>query len=191
MSTTLLLVASAIFLVAFVDYNFGFVTGKNTPAFAAWAVFSLITFVNCWTYLDWTTNWINVAVLFTDFFICTATATIVLVKKKGKVEVDKRDKEIVLASLTTLLFCVVFRVPKIGNLLNQVPYTLAFIPTYRNAIRDSRQEPTRPWALWTLAFVMNIVALKLNPETQSMDYVTPVVCLVHHAALTALSLRKH
>jgi len=189
-SSALLLAASAIFLIAFVMYNRGILRGKNTPAFAAWSVFSLITLVNCVTYLQFTKSWVNVAVLFTDFVICAGTTLIVLVHLRGKVCVDQTDKAIVLVSLSAVLLWTVFNTAIGGNLLNQVAYTLTFIPTYRNVLRNPNDEPTLPWALWTMAFVLNIIALALQPQAQPIDYVSPVVCLMHHVAITLLSRRR-
>ncbi len=189
-ATVLLLLASATFLVAFWMYNKGVILGKNLPAFAAWGLFSLITLINCLTYLTWTASIINIAVLLTDFVICVGTTLIVLVRLGGRVQMDEGDKWITFVSLVAVLLWVLYRTAAGGNLINQIAYCLAFIPTYRNVLRDSRNEPTKPWLLWTIAFVMNVIALTLQPKTQLMDYVSPIICFVHHAAITTLSLRK-
>ncbi len=189
-ATALFLSASATFLVAFWIYNEGVILGKNLPAFAAWGLFSLITLINSLTYLSWTANFVNVAVLLTDFVVCVGTTLVVLIRLKGHVHVDEKDKWITLVSLIAVLLWVLYRTAAGGNLINQIAYCLAFIPTYRNVLRDPRNEPTRPWLLWTLAFVLNIIALTLQPKTQLMDYVSPMICLAHHTAITALSLRK-
>jgi hypothetical protein len=115
---------------------------------------------------------------------------IILIRLKGKVHIDLKDKLIALVSIIAIAIWMMYRTAAIGNLINQVAYTLAFVPNYRNVLRDSRNEPTKPWLLWTIAFVLNIIALSLQPKTQSMDYVSPVICLVHHAAMTTLSMRK-
>ena len=190
MSAALLLSASAVFLIAFVMYNKGVLTGKTLPAFTSWSLFSLITFVNGATYLDLTASWVNTVVLFTDCFTCTVTMIIVLIRLKCKVVVDETDKRIALISLIAVLLWVVSNSAWQGNLLNQVAYTLAFIPTYRNVLKDAKNEPTKPWLMWTFAFVLDIVALKLQPTTQVMDYVSPVICLVYHGGVMVLSLRK-
>ena len=190
MSSFLLILASAVFLIAFVDYNKGVLTGKNTPAFAAWAVFSVITFVNGVTYLDWTARWINTAVIFTDCIVCIGTATIILVRLRGRVSIDRTDKQIMLISLVAVALWIVFRAAATGNILNQVAYNLAFIPNYRNVWRNPENEPALPWALWTGAFVLNVQALMLQEATQPMDYVAPVICLVHHLVMTLLTMRK-
>lgn len=190
MSTLLLLAGSAMFLIAFWIYNKGVITGKNLPAFAAWAVFSLITFVNCLTYLSWTASFINIAVLLTDFVVCVGTTVAILIRLKGRVRLDNTDKLIMLISLVAVGIWVMFKAAAAGNLFNQAAYTITFLPIYRNALRNPRNEPTMPWFLWTIAFVLNLVALWLQPTTQAMDYVSPAVCLVHHAAITVLSLRK-
>jgi hypothetical protein len=189
-STFLLLLASAIFLVAFVDYNKGVLAGKNIPAFAAWAVFSIITLVNGVTYLDWTAQWINTAVIFTDCIVCIGTTVAILIRLKGRVSVDRTDKQIVCISLIAIVLWVVFHAAAAGNLLNQIAYTLAFVPNYRNVWRNPSDEPTRPWGIWTMAFVLNLGALMFQPKTQTMDYVTPSVCLFHHLVMTVLSKRK-
>jgi len=164
--------------------------GKNTPAFTAWAVFSVITFVNCLTYLSWTATWLNISLLFTDFVICFFTSIFILIRLKWKVRIDWKDGLVIALSLATLLLCVVYNAAVYGNLFNQIPYCIAFIPTYRNVWHNPRNEPTRVWFMWTIAFVLNIVALIIQPTTQIMDYVSPVVCLVHHIAVTILSIRK-
>lgn len=189
MSTLLLLSASAIFLIAFVMYNKGVLAGKNTPAFAAWGLFSVITAVNCVTYLAWTESWINIAVLFTDFIVCVGTAIIILIRLRWRVKVDWQDGTIALISIIAIVLWKVLGA-ETGNWFNQVAYTTAFFPNYRNVWRNPQDEPTKPWLLWTIAFVLNIIALALKQNTQPMDYVSPVICLVYHALMTVLSLRK-
>ena len=164
--------------------------GKNTPAFTAWAVFSVITFVNCLTYLGWTATWINIMLLFTDFIICFFTSIFILIRIGWKVHIDWKDKLVVAISLAAILLWVIYNAAAYGNLFNQIAYSVAFIPTYRNVWNNPRNEPTRVWFVWTIAFVLNIVALVIQPTTQTMDYVSPVVCLVHHVAVTILSMRK-
>ncbi|MEK7608350.1 MAG: hypothetical protein AAB495_02130 [Patescibacteria group bacterium] len=133
----------------------------------------------------------NVVVLLTDFIICIGVSVTVIVSLKGRVRVDQKDKVIVLISLIAVLLWTIFKTAVGGNLLNQVAYTLALIPTYRNVLRNPKDEPTLPWVLWTIAFVINIVALALQSQVNPMDYVSPVVCVIHHAAITVLSMRKH
>jgi hypothetical protein len=190
MSTLLLILGSAIFIIAFLMYNKGVIAGTNTPAFAAWALFSVIMLVNCLTYLDWTADWTNILVFGTDFVICVGTSIFILVKCQWKVSVDWKDKAIASVSLIAVMLWIAYNNAEAGNWLNQVAYSIAFIPTYRNVLRNPLDEPTKPWFLWTIAFVLNIIALAVDPKSQPMDYVTPAVCLVHHTALTALSLRK-
>jgi hypothetical protein len=170
-------------------YNKGVLTGLNTPAFAAWAVFSVITLVNCLTYLDWTAHWTNILLFATDFVICVGTSIAVLIKFRGVVQVDWKDKGIALISLAAVGLWIAYNA-EAGNWMNQVAYSLAFIPTYRNVLRSPSDEPTKPWLIWTVAFVLNIIALTIDPESQRMDYVTPSVCLAHHTIVTLLSLRK-
>lgn len=189
MSNLLLLSASAIFLVAFVMYNKGIITGANTPAFAAWGVFSLISAVNCATYLSWTENWINVAVLFSDFVVCTGTVLIVLIRRGLKVRVDWFDGIVALISVIAIVLWKLSDA-SVGNWFNQIAYSMAFIPTYRNAWRNPKDEPTKPWLLWAIAFAINIVALALRENSQPMDYVSPVICLIYHSIMVGLSLRQ-
>ncbi|MDZ4784509.1 MAG: hypothetical protein SGJ02_00375 [bacterium] len=188
--TILMLLACAIFLWAFWIYNKGVIFGHHTPAFTGWALFSIITFVNFRTYLDWTGEWINIVVFFTDFFICSATTLMILIRLKGKVRVDRGDIQIASVSLFAIVLWVIFQKAQIGNLINLVAYSLAFVPIYRNVLKDPRNEPTKPWATWAFAFLINIVVLKIQSVTTIMDYVSPIVYFIHHAAIGVLSLRK-
>jgi len=176
-------------VIAFVDYNWGMLQGKNMPAVAAWILFTLIQVVNTLMNLSFTVEWVTVLLLATDFLICAGTSVLILVRTQGKVSVDTRDKQIAILSVLAIVLWVVFQSSLVGVWLNQVAYCLAFIPTYRNAKRNPLNEPTRPWSFWTLAFVVDLVALSIRPTSVLLDFVAPSVCLVWHLAITVLSLR--
>lgn len=189
MSAILLLTACAIFLVAFWLY----ISGDSQPAFASWALWSVVVFVNVITYLDLTAHWIKAAVLFTDFVICTGVAGAMLIRARmagQKISVDETDKRIMLLSLVAVLLWRLFESPEGGNVLNQVAYVLAFIPNYRNAWARPFKEPLLPWVLWGFAFGLNVLSLPLDPASTGWDYVAPVICFVFNSGMAWAILHR-
>jgi len=185
-SNGLFLLASAIFLVAFWLYNRDFLRGGFVPAFAAWGVFTVITCVNSVTYLKVTASWMTIALFATDFFVCAGTSAIILYRTKFRVTVSVRDWLIALGSLLSIIPWIVFRKAAGGNLLNLIPYSIAWIPIHLNW----REEPTLPWLLDSIAFALNIAALAIQHDRHWVDYISPVVCLFHHSLITILSMRS-
>ena len=164
--------------------------GQNTPAFAGWALFALITIINVVMNLGFTTKRATVLLLATDFLTCVGTSVLIVVRTRGNVSIDKRDKQIGALSILAIVLWIVFRSSVVGVLLNQIAYSFAFWPTYRNVRRNPLDEPTWPWLTWTIAFVIDLVALGIDPTSVFLDYVTPSVCLAWHGFITVLSLRK-
>lgn len=193
MPTGLLLVASVIFLAAFIKYNKGVFVGTTAPVFATWVVFAVTTSVNVVTYSTWGTDWaerINTAVLFTDCLGCIATLVFIVVRRKAKLDVEVFDRAIMLISLIGLGLWCLLRTSKWGHILNLGAYSLAFVPTYRSVLKNPSAEPTKVWLMWSVSLFINIAALTLKPETQNMDYISPLVYLFHHSAMVLLSMRR-
>lgn len=189
MSTLLLVLGAALFFVAFVIYNWRTFKGEASPAFAAWAVFSVITFVNCLTYLSWS-RWENILVMGMDFVICVGTTLVMIIWRRDRLAIDWTDRGIVALSLVAMSIWLIFDAGFAGNMLNLVAYTITFIPTYRNVIHNPDHEPTGPWAMWTVAFGLNLAALPLQSGTTWVDYIAPGLFTLHHLAITLLSLRQ-
>ncbi|MEX2052782.1 MAG: hypothetical protein WD898_00985 [Candidatus Paceibacterota bacterium] len=190
MSTFLIVVASLIFIIAFIDYNRSMFKGKSMPVFTGWALFTIITIVNVVINLSFTAKWTTTLLLATDWLICTGTSALIIMWMKGNVSIDKRDKQVAVISALAVMLWIAFKNRAVGVWLNQIAYSLAFIPTFRNVRRNPSDEPTRPWLVWTFAFILDIVALKLDLTSVGLDFVAPSVCLVWHATVTLLSLRK-
>jgi hypothetical protein len=191
-NTLLLLLACAIFMIAFVDYNKGVLAGDVTPVFPPWAIFSVVTSVNVATNLGLLAkgNGLDVALFATDFIVCVGTMIFILIRLNWKVSLSRDDKGIILLSAIAIVLWIIFRSATVGVLLNQIAYSLAWIPLYKNVWKEPKNEPTRAWSVFAFAFMLNIVALEIQPTTKMMDYVTPVVCLFHHAAIAGLSCRR-
>ena len=185
----LILAASALILVAFVQYNHGIFTGKNSPAIVSWALFSFITILNGLTFLGVSSNWVLSMAVFTDAFICVATLLFALFHKNKNLEFDPIDTW---AFILGLVAIIAWRVSSVtyGNWIVQVAYIIAFVPSYRNAWKNPANEPLIPWLIWTVAFTLNILAVGLSPVLTVTMFVTPVVDLANHVAMSLLALRK-
>ncbi|MDD5068458.1 MAG: hypothetical protein PHN89_02560, partial [Candidatus Pacebacteria bacterium] len=57
-------------------------------------------------------------------------------------------------------------------------------------LKNPSAEPTKVWLMWSVSLFINIAALTLKPETQNMDYISPLVYLFHHSAMVLLSMRR-
>ena len=183
------LTASALILIGFVIYNQGMLAGKNSPAIVSWALFSFIAILNGLTFLGISNNWVLSIAVFTDAFVCTSTLFLALFRKNKNLEIDPIDKW---AFVIGLIAIVVWRLSSVvyGNWIVQIAYVIAFIPSYRNAWKDPADEPKLPWLIWTLAFLLNIFAVALNPFVTALIFITPAVDLVNHSVISLLSLRK-
>lgn len=190
MATVLTLVASAIFLIAFVMYNKDMLAGKTSPSIVSWALFSFITAINSSSYLVMSGDWVKTVVAFTDCFICLITVTIALFRKGDRSKLDLPDKLILAVGVLSLGVWWMFHSAMYANLILQGCYIFAFYPTYRNVMKNPRNEPAIPWLLWAFAFVLSIVVVILRWERHPADFANPIMCLVQHAAIGLLALRK-
>ncbi|HUC01815.1 MAG TPA: hypothetical protein VMA75_02840 [Candidatus Paceibacterota bacterium] len=190
MATVLTLVASVIFLIAFVMYNKDMLAGKTSPSIVSWALFSFITVINSSSYLVMSGDWVKTVVAFTDCFICLVTLTILLLRKGRGSKLDLPDKLILVVGALSLGAWWMFHSAMYANLILQGCYILGFLPTYRNVMKDSRNEPAAPWLIWAFAFVLSIVVVILRWEGHPADLANPIMCFVQHAAIGLLALRK-
>lgn len=189
MSNYLMLTASALFLIAFVMYNKGMLAGKNNPAIVAWALFSFITLVSGFTYLKMSGSWVLTVVVFTDCVVCVMTTLVALFRRNRNLTIDPVDRWAFGIGLAAILVWQLSSATY-ANWTVQIAYSVAFVPNYRNVWGNPRNEPTVPWVIWTVAFVLNIVVIAADPAATSAQLVTPVVCLGHHGAMSLLTLRK-
>jgi hypothetical protein len=184
-----MLSACALFMIAFVMYNKDLLAGKSNTPIAAWALFSFITLINGCTYLKMGGSWVTAVLVFTGCFICVSTAVILVLRKNRDLSFSRLDVCVVLCGTVAIIIWQLSSATY-GNWFNQIAYALSFTPIFRNAWKNPGNEPTRPWAIWTAAWVLNIAAVAIDPTATPSKFVVPVICLLYHLATTLLTLRK-
>jgi hypothetical protein len=188
MISVLMFAACAIFIIAFVMYVHGIFRDRNFPNLTGWILFSFIALINGLTYNGVTGDWITATVVFTDCFVCTATVLLAIGFKANKIEVDRWD--ILNFAIGLLAIAAWWHYKAVyGNLIIQVAYTLAFVPSYRNARKGG--EPWKPWVLWAAAWMINILVVPMTHAISVMDYVTPVSAFIQHVAIAVIAIRRN
>lgn len=187
MATFLTLLASAIFIAAFIIYNKNLFKGQFTSHPVSWVLFTVITLVNSTSYFAMSGDWVKTLVAFTDCAVCIITLVVLLVTRRGtKKAVELADWVILGIGLIAILSWWLFRSATIGNLIIQGAAVIAFIPLYR----APQNEPPLPWFLWGSAFILQVSVVMLRWQGNVFDLVNPLQCLTLHAGLVILILRS-
>lgn len=80
----------------------------------------------------------------------------------------------------------------VANVILQFAVGISFIPTYRDAWTKRSEQP-HAWALWGLAYAMQILVVYLRTDEKQMDFLYPVQGLLMHSAVVPIALlaRRH
>jgi hypothetical protein len=122
-------------------------------------------------------------------FSCMVVAGIFFCKGKLS-KLDFWDNIALTIGIMSVLVWQYYDSPTYGNLFLQPCIVISFIPTYRGVIKNrDTEKKSLVWFLWASAYILQIVIVFLRWEIW-YQLVYPVNCLILHAGVGILSLRK-
>ena len=173
----LLIVACTLSIIAYVIYYLDIKNSYITPNRYSWIIWSFATLLETLTYNDISGDIIKSACFFVSAFSCIA----ITLKIWASSEWTKPN----FAELISLLFC--FGALTIWFAFNSVWYAhvlllaaipIAFIPTYKNVIRDFNNENSKAWLIWSISdiLVLTIIFLRFQTVEEIPYAITEFVC---------------
>lgn len=160
----------------------------SNPNKTTWILWFVISLLNCVSYIkmskDITLGFLPMA----STFSCMVVAGIFFCKGKLS-KLDFLDSIVLLLGIISVFVWQYYNSPTYGNLLLQPCIVISFIPTYRGVWRNAKIEKASPWFIWASAYLLQIALVFLKWES-FYQLVYPINCLVLHAGVGMLTLRK-
>ncbi len=183
------LFSGLIHIVAFAIYNKQMIRGESVPNKATWTLWAFLTVLNGSSYLVMSHDLIKSLLPIISSLACLATFLFALTKGKMS-KLDKIDKLIFCIGFVAIFVWWYFKSATYANLVLQVSIPLSFIPTFRSVYHEPKTEKPLPWFLWASAYIFSLIVVSMRWQGQIQDLVYPINCLILHAGVGILALRK-
>lgn len=170
-------VAGLVHLSAYALYNREMLRGRNRPNTATWILWSFLATLNTTSYLAMSGDLAKAATPIAGCAACLVT--LCLTAKKGRLSrLSVFDLIILAIGASAGLIWWTARSAWCANLLLQLAFIIANIPTFRGVWRDPGTEQPLPWFGFALAYVLNVAVVLMRWQGQLMDLAYPVCSLL-------------
>jgi len=169
--------AGSVHLVSYALYNREMLLGRIRPNTATWILWSFLATLNTASYLAMSGD---LAKSVTPIVGCAACLlTLGLTAKKGRLSrLSRFDLTVLAIGIAAGLLWWGSRSAAFANLLLQLAFVIANIPTLRGVWRDPCTEQPLPWLGFALAYVLNIAVVLMRWQGQVLDLAYPVCSLL-------------
>lgn len=188
LASMLAIIAASMHVAAVYFYNRNMTKGGTLPNPATWTLWTVLSTLNCVTYLIMTEDVIKSALP----LVSTVVTLVIFINaiRFGKFKrLDKLEKTALVLGLVGAAVWLVYGSAVAGNMLLQIPIIISFVPTYRGVLKDATVEEVLPWYLWSGAYVFSITSIVLlwvyepKPMDSPLQLVYPILCLVLHGGV--------
>ncbi len=180
--------AALLNIYGFWIYNKSVFLDNNNPIATTWGVWSVLSIINTWSYLQGTGDWVITLQFFTGTTGCIVTFIFCWVT--GKFEKPDKTEQKILVACAVSLVVLISGNAAIANYGTLFAFTISWWATIRKVWRDPSIETHLPWLIWSVVFWM-----QLNNAIQRFDgywlaLINPAWLLITNIAIAVLSLRK-
>jgi len=187
-STYLALLASMIQLLGFALYDVRIFTSATHPNIASWSIWTLVTAVNFTSYRSMTKDWAK-SLLPTVSWAANIVTFAMIAFTGDWSALSIFDKLAIGFGALAVLAWKLFGSATYANLIMQGCIAIGFIPLYLELAKNPRTETPLPWLLWSLAYVLAIIVVRLRWRKQYQDLAYPVCNLGLHFTVALLAMR--
>lgn len=164
--------AAAATTIAYLLYMKDLVWGETSPNRWSWFIWTVSTAVEAMTYQEVSGDWMKSAIFYLSAFFCLlVTASIWL---KGKWKWPSVSEFLCLAaSVAALVLWLYYGEAGIAHWVAIGAVPIAFIPTWRGALKNPASEKSLAWPLWSLAdFIVLLVIVTRLEHVDELPYAT-------------------
>ncbi len=199
----LAVVATCLHVYGYVIYNRQTKRGTSTPNASTWTIWSVVTVMNSGAYLTASGDLLTSVLPAVSGIACVLTFmnalrhgrfkrprlwdVVAMVLGLAAGVVWWRFDDPFVASLILPLAPAGASAALVANLILQLATGISFIPTYRDAW-FLRSESPPPWVIWSVAYLLLIVAVWLRVDEQRTDYIYPVQGILMHATVIPIAI---
>ena len=165
-------------LIALLGYAFYFrqmAKGESTPNPASWGIFFLAGVINTFTYLTVVKGNIWQTLFIIVITICLFCVLVYSLFKGRFTKVKSLEVLIFLMAIGIGIFWQISDNARLANLLLQVIYVIAYIPTFVGLIRGTAKENYVAWLTCVVAYTFATLALLVDFPEDWIAFVSPVV----------------
>jgi len=181
-------IAGLIHVVAFVIYYKQMLVGTSRPNISTWTLWVFISTMNCLSYIVMSRSIVKGLLPIASTVACILVFLASLFKGKlSKLNVG--DEIVLIIGVFSLFVWWAYRSAIYANLLLQICIAVSFVPTYRGVWKNPNIEKAWPWFIWASAYIFQITVVSLKWEIW-YQFIYPINCLILHAGVGILSLRK-
>lgn len=183
------ILAGLMHIVAFVIYHKQIFQGTSRPDITTWTLWFFLSPLNCVSYMEMNKNWMTWILPISSTIACIVVFVISLFRGKLS-ELDLWHTIALIIGIVSIGVWWYYRSATYANLLLQVCIIISFIPTLGGVWKDPAKEKSLPWFIWSSAYIFLMAAIFLEWEDKPLQLVYPINCLIWHAWVGILSLRK-
>jgi hypothetical protein len=92
--------------------------------------------------------------------------------------------------LTAGLSWIVFRKATYANLILQTGSLIPYFSMLKGLWRNPKNEPTKPWFMWSVVYLIVVTVVLLRWQGQWYDLVYPVGFVITHFTVFLFTLRR-
>jgi cation transport ATPase len=148
--------------------------GQSTPNPSSWGIWLLVGMINCITYF-YIVSSIWESFLAFAYTFCVAIVFIYALKKGKFSKITNLEIIIFILTLIIIIFWRVTANNSIANLLLQVIYVLAYIPTIGGLLKGYSKEYPLSWTTSVIAYGFSIISIALNFNGNWVSIVFPLI----------------
>ena len=168
-------------------YNRNILMGLSGPNVSSWAVWSFITVLGFTSYRELTNSWLKSLLPTVNSLLCIIT-TIVVIKSGSFRTIGAVDLICLGIGIFAGLCWWKYRSAGIANILVNAAVSVGFIPTLIGVTRNPSGEPWVCWSLWTAAFIIQFLTVKLSGKKKPIEFLYPISMAIFHGAVFVLAL---
>lgn len=174
-------------LIAFITYSWKTLSGETHPNISSWAIWSFLTILNFTSYKKVTGDWVK-AILPTANAVMTLVTLFCALRTGSFEKLGLIDSICCLLGLSAGLAWYLEKSPTLAQILLQIAIVIGFIPTFIGAYHSPGSELWQSWALWTIAFASQFIAVKYTWKGKYIDFLYPTLMFLCHLFVFLLAI---
>ena len=171
--------------VAYVLYNLQAKKGQSSPNAVSWSIWAFLAILNAFSYREMSGDLVATLQFITGSVACTFTFFFALFI--GSFSWPEREDWYCFAlGLMAGLVWWKLKSAAGANMVILVAFLISFFPTLRGVWKDPSKETSRPWTIWSVAFVITTANVVLR-DCKPIALLMPIVLLIAHGSIAVLS----
>lgn len=157
--TSVMLIAAIAFgIAAYVEYFRDIQNEVITPNRWSWLIWSVATAMEALTYEAVSDDWVK-GIAFFISAMCCFWVTILIWRKATWKKPDWTEIVSIVASGLALVIWLQFQLTLWAHLLMVLAVPIAFLPTWKSATKNPKNEKSRAWGLWSIGDLLTLLVI--------------------------------